>query len=296
LPAFIYDMLRSFPRAGEGVHNWLFRTSRVLHAFRSESEIYQLLASTAVGCGRVIPVREIQAAIRDSKECAWKPDETYGKNITQRQPEWPARDGGKISAISKQTGITLARLEELSPVECAEPQSDRVIDWLFPGNPLLCFGKSNTEFATRPRETWRGHSERMQFIVPSAMCKRIGTTKEGTPSEHCIDNTGDRQHLVIECDTGSTDEHAAVLYHLSTIAPLVLVVHSGGKSLHGWFYCAGQPEAALKKFMRYAVTLGADRATWTKSQFVRMPDGTRDGGKRQRVVFLNPKGTRPYAP
>ena len=41
--------------------------------------------------------------------------------------------------------------------------------------------------------------------------------------------------------------------------------------------------------MRYAVSLGADRATWTRSQFVRMPDGTRDNGKRQTVYFFNPE-------
>jgi hypothetical protein len=40
--------------------------------------------------------------------------------------------------------------------------------------------------------------------------------------------------------------------------------------------------------MNYAVSLGADPATWTKSQFVRMPDGIRDNGKRQTVFWLNP--------
>ena len=38
-----------------------------------------------------------------------------------------------------------------------------------------------------------------------------------------------------------------------------------------------------------AVSLGADRATWTRSQFVRMPDGTRDNGNRQAVYFFNPE-------
>jgi hypothetical protein len=41
------------------------------------------------------------------------------------------------------------------------------------------------------------------------------------------------------------------------------------------------------KFFRYAVSLGADRATWTRCQFVRMPDGARDNGSRQTVFYLN---------
>jgi len=40
--------------------------------------------------------------------------------------------------------------------------------------------------------------------------------------------------------------------------------------------------------MEYAVSLGADSATWTKSQFVRMPDGTRENGKRQEILYFNP--------
>jgi len=35
---------------------------------------------------------------------------------------------------------------------------------------------------------------------------------------------------------------AALLLHLAEKVPLALAVHSGGKSLHGWFYCAEVPE------------------------------------------------------
>jgi len=67
-----------------------------------------------------------------------------------------------------------------------------------------------------------------------------------------------------------------------------IAVHSGNKSLHGWFYVHGEPDAKVERFFHYAVSLGADRATWTRSQFVRMPDGVRDTGQRQAVYFFNP--------
>src|SRR5207248_3209165 len=87
----------------------------------------------------------------------------------------------------------------------------------------------------------------------------------------------------------SVSDICAALHHeLSRYAPLVLVVHSGGKSLHGWFHAEGQPEAKLLKFMRYAVSIGADPATWSRCQLVRLPDGTREDGKRQRVHYFNP--------
>ena len=44
--------------------------------------------------------------------------------------------------------------------------------------------------------------------------------------------------------------------------------------------------------MRYAVSLGADPATWTRCQFVRMPDGLRPRAGawpvRQQVFHFNP--------
>ena len=112
-----------------------------------------------------------------------------------------------------------------------------------------------------------------------------GQTKDGKESKHTLANTGPRRFLICEFDTGTPDDHAALLLHLGKFAPLVCAVHSGNKSLHGWFYVHGQPDAKIEKFFRYAVSLGADRATWTRSQFVRMPDGTRDNGKRQTVFF-----------
>ena len=140
-----------------------------------------------------------------------------------------------------------------------------------------------------PRDVWRGLLAARQFIVPSPMSKVVGITKAGKPSKHSIDNTGPRRFLVIEFDEGTFDQHAAVLAHLARYAPLVLAVHSGRKSLHGWFYVSGQPEATVEKFFSYAVSLGADPQLWTRSQFVRLPDGRRDNGKRQEIVFFNPQ-------
>ena len=121
------------------------------------------------------------------------------------------------------------------------------------------------------------------------MTERSGRTQDGKESQHTLQNTAARRFLVIEQDRGIIDEQAAVLLHLAERAPLVVAVHSGNKSIHGWFLAAGQKEETLQCFMRYAVSLGADRATWTRSQFVRMPDGARDNGKRQVVYFFNPR-------
>src|SRR5439155_17933216 len=142
-------------------------------------------------------------------------------------------------------------------------------------------------FSTRPREQWRGELAKLQFIVPSPMSALTGLTKDGKESAHALSNTGPRRFLVCEFDTGTTDDHAALLLHLATFAPMVCTLHSGGKGLHGWFFVHGQPEQKVEKFFRYGVSLGADPTAWTLSHFERMPDGQRANGKRQTVFFLS---------
>ena len=287
LPQFIRDLLASPPRHGDGVHLWLFRVARQLHVhYQDKEELAKLLTAAVAGCGRAVSRREILDAITNSAACAWQPD---AQNIpASRTIAWPKPNQEQIDAIVHDGG-GLVDLWVASPIRIEDNTSlsEVVIDHLFPGNPLLCCGASQSVFDTLPRADWHGQLAHLQFIVPSPMTAITGLTKEGRSSKHTLANTGPRRFLICEFDHGAADTHAAVLLHLGRFAPLVCAVHSGGKSLQGWFFVAGQPEVKVEKFFRYAVSLGADRATWTRSQFVRMPDGARDNGRRQTIYFLN---------
>jgi hypothetical protein len=288
LPPFVQDMLCATPRAGEGVHNWLFRVARQLHAHLPACEIVNLLESRVANCGRFVPRHEIISAVQNALPCAWQPgDQSQSIHFA---PKWPSVNQEQREAIIRDNG-ELADLWELSKprIDNNEVHTEQIIDQLYRGAPLLCCGKSKSDFDIKPREDWRGELSRLQFIVPSAMSAITGKTKGGRESKHTLTNTGPRRFLVCEFDTGDVDQHAALLIHLGGYAPLVCAVHSGGESLHGWFYVYGQPEDKVLRFFRYAVSLGADTATWTPSQFVRMPDGVRANGKRQTVFFLNLK-------
>ena len=286
LPPFLHDLLSSPPRAGKGVHDWLFRVARHLHAHLPASEIVALLESRVAHCGRVVTRKEILDAVQNSIACAWQLNHDAAPMTTLSK--WPAVNREQREAIIK-NGYGLADLWELSPIRIEDNQehTEEIVDRLFPGNPLLCCGESNSVFDTKSREDWRGHLANCQLIVPSPMSARTGLTKVGKESAHALANTGPRHFLVCEFDTGTTDEHAALLIHLAGYAPLVCAVHSGGKSLHGWFYVRGQTEEKVLKFFHYSVSLGADSRLWTPCQFCRMPDGTRDNGKRQAVFFLS---------
>ncbi len=312
LPRWAVDILRAVPEAGQGVHNWLFRAALALsRCGRQETEIRATLETCVTGCGRCVTPKEIGDAVRKASGTV---HQTPGRRAGMTGPRWPAANLEQIeSAVSEHGG--LVDLREASPVrfdDAKEPATEIVIDRLFPGNPLLCCGESVQRMETRPREDWCGKLAGLSFVVPSPMTAITGLNQAGEETSRCLANTGPRRFLVIECDfaehsrdgtletefaplvrrlreDGKTpaDAGAAVLMKLAEIAPLALAVHSGGKSLHGWFFCEGVPDRTLERFMRIAVVLGADRATWTRCQAVRMPDGLRDAETRQGIFYFN---------
>ena len=286
LPRFVRDLLASPPRRGGGLNNWLYRMSRVLHPYRDGAEIIQLLQAATDG----EPVRpsEIERAVERSKATAWQPGQPSRQTVPT--PAWPPVNVLERTAII-QSGGGLVDLWEDSPVrfEDNEAHTEALIDVLFPGDPLLCCGLSKSKFDTRSREEWGGHLGELQLIVPNPMTDRIGLTQENKRSSHALSITGPRRFLVVEFDQGDVDDHAALLLHLAETAPLALVVHSGSKSLHGWFPCKEQTEKQLHRFMSRAVSLGACTSTWCRSQFVRMPDGLCKGDARQVVYYFNPE-------
>jgi len=277
------------PQAGGGVHRWLLgRANQCRSRGLTPDSAADVLAEESRTCGRRVPSREIADAVNvafDRPGCA-------PRTCTSAKT-WPKPDPRLIQQ-AESSGLGLPDLWEASPIRIEDNDShtEQIIDLLFPRDPLLCCGWAMDNFDTRPREAWRGDMAGMQLIVPSPMSKVEGITKDGRLSRHCLDNTGPRKYLVVEFDQGTPDQHAARLLWLAERAPLVLVVHSGGKSLHGWFRCRGASDGVLRKFMRVAVMIGGDPATWTRSQFVRMPDGQRDNGKRQTVFYVDQEAAR----
>ena len=285
LPHRLQAKLRNCPKAGSGVHRWIFNSALQLTKYTDPNPAFELIRSSSDGCERFVPDREIRDAISTASSTV----PLSKRKQTTKKPKWPSKNEEQIEAITED-GEGLAELWESSPIRFDDdaPHTEEVIDPLFPDNPLLCTGSSPYKFGTKAREEWRGKLASMQLIVPSPMTERAGLTKRGKKSAHSLDNTGPRKFLVIEFDEGTFDEHAAILIHLAQQAPLVMALMSGNKSLHGWFYIERSPEKLQLSFMRYAVSLGADPQLWVRSQFARIPDGFRvDKEKLQSVIYLN---------
>ena len=332
LPDFLNDLLESCPTAGSGVNPWLYQVAKQLHVHMEGKEIEALLKEKIKGCGRTVSEGEIHRQVECARARAFQPKdperfaEAWGEPnkvvgssgdappSPPPAPPWPDPDLDTIRTIVA-GGWGLYDLWESSPLrfDDGESHAEAIVDILFPDNPLLCCGRTAYKFATRRRETWRGHLAEYAFITPNPMLQVQGLTVDGKVSEHCKSATAARVYLVIEFDfsefarDGVTlsewaplvrawrsagvsvlDATAALHRHLSEYLPLVAAVHSGGKSLHGWYPAFNHTDRDLRLFMRYAVRLGADHMLWTRSQFTRLPDGRRENGKTQTCYYLDP--------
>lgn len=309
LPEFLNKLIDNPPAAGSGIHDYLFNVARNLHAHLPAVEIENILRAKVANCGRVVPDREIKDAVKRSIDFAWQPKGDAGSAAPVDKPQ---PDLAKIERLCAR-GPRVSDLWEASPIRFEEPACEYLIDRLFPGDPLLCCGPDVDTFDTKTREEWRGSLSRQAYLVPSPMSARQGLTESGKMSAHAKSNTGPRRFLIVEFDfakfsrdgntrtefydmicrlekigVGVHDMCSTLLLILHALHPMTLGVSSGGKSIHGWWYVEGQPEASLKSFHNIAVRYGADPRTWWTHQFVRMPDGTRQNGFPQPVYFFNP--------
>jgi hypothetical protein len=281
------------PPSGEGVHTkWMMKAAWACrkNGMTREETCAELHARITRPPN---PADEIEDAVDEVFD---RKGRTVGKVYGPGPGNWPPPNREQFEAVAT-SGFGVPDLWECSPVRLDgdTPQTATVLPIMFPGDPLICAGATKFRFATERLSTIKNRTHRLALIVPSPMRAKYGKTKSGKKfSQHTLDATGPRRFIVIEGDKLDgvpiqKDTQAAVLRHLAEFAPLALVVDSGGKSLHGWFYCQGVDEAKLGRFFARAAVLGADTALWGRSQFARMPDGTRDTGERQSILYFNPE-------
>lgn len=328
LPDWIVNLLASPPAAGSGVHFWIYHCACKLLPWRPVEEILKMLVEASQKCGRRVTDHELTDAVKNAQNDFVPENKSPALRLIDRQQQprlvgahgWPVADWTKIKAISAQ-GTGLYDLWEASPQRVEAGAGSRYyVDVLMQGAEFLCFAKTGPPDAvTQRRWIWNGVKKCPQgysFMVPSPMSALTGLNKEGRESQRCLNNTGPRRWIVIEFDfahskpgekAGPADEMldamaaepeprtapdlcaAILLQLLSEGAPLALAVHSGGKSVHGWFPASGVSEPHLRALFTRCRILGCDSATWSPVQLVRIPDGTRSDGRRQMVYYHDPK-------
>ena len=283
IPQSLREALENPPEPGNR-NVWLFTVAKRARRFASEKKVRALLLKVAAQWSDRDFTPEIDRAVtrafsENSQVSSLSPHPSQGLPWPPFNPTaWTRRLTTPIPFPEKPLDIP----------------TEQVIDRLFLGNPLICAAQDTRSAITQEREAWRGKEAALQFIVANPMTAKTGFNQSGKPSHRCHDNaTKRRRYLVIEFDRGEITQQAAILSSLSTEwVPLILVIWSGSKSLHGWFDVRNLTEYQKHRFFRHAVFLGADPTLWDPSKLVRMPGGRRDNGQTQQIFHFNPPGTQ----
>lgn len=272
------------PPPQNGINLWMLASARRCRNAGLGTMQAEMLIYTYNGqARRPFKANEVRRAVARAYETELSPSTAPKPQKEQWQPRKT-----KTSATKPQMQkVDHYYLMEASPMKIDDGlTADVVLSYLFPDEErLLCFGKSAFLFrTTQPSKVQNLNA--CQFIVPCYMTKKKGLTQDGKESEHCLDNCGEREYCVCDFDEPASEEHASIIWYLAKFYKLVMVLSSGGKSLHAWFKVSAHDEP---DFWKLAIRMGADPAMMrNRSSFVRMPFGTRDNGKTQQVYYFNP--------
>jgi hypothetical protein len=318
-PAWLKKLVDE-PNCSCGTHPELRRIAKWLVIYMPPDECeglaFKWLRVAADKCDRVSDDAELHRLLTWACAKTGNQDDGSAGNYS---PSQPAIDIDYLYELIV-AGPTLGEFRESSRerlYDTKERNTPRILDaWAhYCGdlNPWVCYG-ADDYFFTRRLVDMRDRAQIFAQVVPSPMRAQYGLTVDGRASQHTLDGTRPRLFLVIEFDfvavkkkreptiwatlikacaekgKGVLDMNAALSAHLRELGPLWLVVYSGGKSLQSWFPCRDTDEETLRDWYQgEALTIGACKSTWCRSQFVRMFDGSRDDGRRQSIEYINPE-------
>lgn len=279
------------PPPHDGINTWVLSSARKcqlagLPAWEAEQRIMAFDGSAR----RRFKPGEVKRAVEKAYNTKLADSPSYSPKV--EKPKWQPSKTRQTAYRPALRGVSVADLWDASPWRCDDGLTQaRVLYELFPDpTRLVCVGKSAFEFYTARIDQFTD-LRKTQFIVPCYMTSKYGTTQDGKRSMHCLDNCGPRRFCVCDFDEPKSADHPAIIWHLRKLFPLVMVLSSGGKSLHAWF---SVPESDEDEFWKVAIPLGADPALMrNRSSFVRMPFGTRENGKVQAVCYFDPDKIQP---
>ena len=274
------------PGAG-GTHRWLAQVASGLNRTLTADQCRKFLRECCdeFVTHRAVPDSEIDGAV----EFAYGSQKKLKHNFGRQPVDWPEPNlkliTDTLSDVTPQFDVDF---------EIGLQAKDVLPKLFYPGE-LVCTGRKAEQALVRPLEETLHDAQWLQFIVVNPMRERKGINLQGKPSVRCQNNTLTRRHLVAEFDAPylSKRQQAQLITKLSAFQNLVMVVDSGGKSLHAWFRVDDYDARDQVRFFWVACLMGADPTRWDICGWLRMPGGLRvvEGcpSVRQRILYFNPE-------
>jgi hypothetical protein len=269
-------LLASMPPEGD-THRWFARVaSRLAGVLPRERTERILLTCAGWVTHRRIPDKEVMGAVAFG----------YGdvKATAGKKYQWPEPQPSLIGEI-------LGECEPIcNPSISTGLKPMEVLGNLFERYQIICVAMNKYDACGRiwPDDFDDFDVSKYQYIVPNPLAALVGTNNTGDASVRCQNNIASRRYVVAEFDKEPDKANQAKLIgFLSETIPCVMVIDSGGKSLHGWFPVYDKTESEAAAFFAQAVTLGADQSIYDRAKLVRLPGGLRDGKIRQKILYFD---------
>jgi hypothetical protein len=301
--------LASIPPPGAGCHPSLLSVANYgILAGRDPDQLFEDIRQAIPPGARHIPDKEIADAIRKALE------DHQGATFTPRsRPEAIVKDGkAALRRIVEQARITTeVDLWEKSPIQLHSlPDDDPVLllETLFTPDDLLLIGDRYADGimgqTIRPAGDWlnyfRAGGATFPHIIPNPLDGILRPKKSDDGNSLRGDaNVQAFRFAIVEFDGLPRDEQ--LKFWCAVKLPVVALIDSGGKSIHGWVDLAAlggvtspeewETEVKDKLFGRILVPLGVDSACSNASRLSRLPGHYRvEKEAYQRLLWLSPKG------
>ncbi len=300
--------LQNIPPPGCGCHVSLMRPANygVIAGLDSEQIFQDIRTSIPLG-NRHVPDKEIDDAIRKALS-----DHSKGTFTPKPRPKPLVNDGAKALQQIINQGIysDLADLWEASPIRLLDtPERDMILflkirfkltDYVFIGGhdePGI-LGK-NIRTVAEWIFYFEAGGKTAPFIIINPLSGKQGRTKTGSLSYRCDDTVKEFRLAMGEFDT--LDIVSQIRFWTAVKLPVVALIHTGGKSIHGWLDVSRlakiktaedwQTQIKTRLYDKILTPMGVDRACSNPARLSRLPGHYRAEKEQwQRLLWLSAEG------
>ena len=294
---------------GNGCHGSLMSAANIcIKKGLSPDESFQAIRASIPAGARKVPDREIWDAVnKAAREC-----HSTAFTASTRKPfvlpaaPKPKIDGQKLLAAiqARGDGATESDLLQLSPCTIPEPPEQH---WLVlfakhyqPDDILFCGGQYDASVYTASHyaERFSRNGCMRPFIIPNTFTGERHPKADGTLSFRCDAAVKNYRFTVVEHDTMPEAQQLAFWFTAirERLLDVACLIHSGGKSIHGWVRAdaadAADYKAKVAKLWTYLEPMGFDTQTKNPARLSRLAGHYRkDKCKWQRLLYLAPRRT-----
>ena len=304
------EKLRETP-PGTGYHSMIFHVACCAKEaiLPPESVVHDIRQNTVPG-KRIVYPKEITDAVSKAYGTFTSRNMRPSSSIKREDPIFKIDPDALDKITADFIGITEADLLETSPIQIPEsPFSHwgyalsylyKPIDYLYVGPDRGAGGRYVKPFL-HVLEILENNPHGLPdypYLIVNPLTGVEAPCKDGKKMSFRADScVADYRFCVVEFDSIPIDRQFAFwAAMLMKSFPVAALVHSGGKSVHGWIrvlcknYQEWQQKVEKELFQEMLTPLGADRMCRNPSRMSRLPGHFRaDKGQWQRLIYLNPE-------